>query len=103
VTAAGRLTRRELVRRCALLPLVALPVLPGCNRAPSTCVDPALLSRGEEQMRTTRAYVDTSTLAGRQCDNCQFFRADTEGECGHCEIMNGPVSRGGYCTSWAAA
>lgn len=97
------LTRRDLVRRCALLPLVALPVLPSCNRAAPACVDPALLSRGEEQMRKTRAYTDTSTVANQECANCQFFHADAQEACGHCEILDGPVSRAGHCVSWAGA
>ena len=97
------LTRRDVVRYCALLPLVALPALPGCNRAAPSCVDPELLSRGEAQMRKTRGYVEQSTVAGEDCANCRFFSADAGGQCGHCEILNGPVSRGGYCNSWAGA
>jgi len=100
---APTLIRRDLLRYCALLPVVALPILPGCNRASPGCVDPALLSRGEEQMRKTRAYVDASSSADQNCGNCQFFRAEANSECGHCEILDGPVSRGGYCTAWAGA
>jgi len=103
VTGPGTLSRRALVRFCALLPVAGLPFLPGCSRTSSSCVDPALLSRGEEQMRKTRAYVDTSTVANQDCANCQFFSADADGACGHCEILDGPVSRGGHCTAWAGA
>jgi len=97
------LTRRDLVRRCTLLPLLALPVLPACDRAASTCVDPALLSRGEEQMRKTREYVDVSDVVGQNCANCRFFSADADSACGHCEILDGPVSGAGHCSSWAGA
>ena len=96
------LTRRDLVRRCALLPLLTLPTLPGCNRAASTCVDPAQLSRGEEQMRKIREYAEISPFEHRQCANCQFFRGYEGEACGHCDILGSPVSQGGYCASWAA-
>jgi len=96
------LTRRVLLHRCALLPLASLPLLQSCNKTGSSrCIDPALLSRGEEQMRKTREYVEASSLKDQHCANCQFFSAADAHGCGHCEILDGAVNGQGYCTSWA--
>jgi hypothetical protein len=101
MTMARVLTRRGLLHRCALLPLASLPLLQGCNKTGSWCADPGLLSRGEEQMRKTRGYVEASSLENQQCANCQFFSAADAQGCGHCEILDGAVNEQGYCTSWA--
>jgi hypothetical protein len=94
------LTRRQLLRHGGIL--AAVPLLHGCDTTVTTlCADPELLSRGEEQMRNTLQYSERSTTADQSCTNCQFFRADTGKECGHCEILNGWVSEQAYCTSWA--
>jgi hypothetical protein len=101
MTADRALTRRGLLRGCALLPLVSLPLLPGCSKSAPLCADPALLSRGEEQMRKTREYVEASSIDKQHCANCEFFSAADGQGCGHCEILDGSVNEQGYCTSWA--
>lgn len=99
---AAGLTRRRLLQNSALLPLVSLPLLQGCGEsAPVACIEPELLSRGEEQMRKTRQYVAVSAIAAQQCVNCAFFGTADAQECGHCEILDGPVNASGHCTSWA--
>lgn len=96
-------TRRRLLHRCALLPLAALPLLEACNNAPNeACVDPQWLSRGEEQMRKTKKYTDVATTETEQCAGCEFFSAPDASGCGHCEILDGPVSKQGHCTAWAS-
>jgi len=102
------LTRREMLRRTARLPLIALaiPILEGCSSDPE-CADPELLSRGEEQMRKTLEYVEHVPDMAQRCGGCQFFKASGEdggvdqGTCGYCEILDGMVSSHGFCTSWA--
>jgi hypothetical protein len=101
MTADRALTRRGLLRGCALLPLVSLPLLPGCSESAPLCTDPALLSRGEEQMRKTREYVEASSIDKQLCANCEFFSAADGQGCGDCEILDGSVNEQGYCTSWA--
>lgn len=95
------ITRRQLLRGSALLPVVTLPLLPGCGGGAGDCADPDTLSRGEAQMRKTREYAEISPLPHENCASCQFFRSYEEGACGHCEILGGPVNEGGHCTSWA--
>lgn len=96
------MTRRQLLRCGSLLPVAALPLLQGCGGGAGRCVDPDMLSRGEQQMRKTREYTANSASAQENCASCQFFRRDKAGECGDCEILDGPVNARGYCNSWAA-
>lgn len=94
----------ELTRRRFLYGtgLAACASLTACTRDAQLCADPDTLSRGEEQMRQSLEYLELSTVAGQDCAGCQFFsEADARG-CGHCELLNGPVSSAGYCTSWAS-
>lgn len=95
------LTRRQLLRSGSLIPIVALPLLQGCGGSAGYCADPDKLSRGEEQMRKTREYSEISPLENQNCASCEFFRSYEENECGHCEILDGPVNEAGHCTSWA--
>jgi hypothetical protein len=97
-------TRRRLLRSAALLSLASLagPALEGCRDSDALCADPELLSRGEEHMRRTLEYIERAPAGTQQCSGCQFFSARGEGDCGHCEILNGAVSRQGRCSSWAA-
>lgn len=100
--ARATLTRRRLLRHCALAPLAALPVLHGCTETSAVqCADPEQLSPGEAQMRKSRQYVEVTRVAQQRCDSCQFFSAPDKKGCGHCEILDGPVNSAGYCNSWA--
>ncbi|MCZ6855148.1 MAG: high-potential iron-sulfur protein [Gammaproteobacteria bacterium] len=100
------LTRREVLHRASRyglkLGLTAggVILLEGCTNAIPTCADPMLLNAGEAQMRRTLEYVERTANVSEQCDGCAFFR-ENDGDCGHCEILNGAVSRQGYCNSWA--
>ena len=98
-------TRRQLLRSAASLPLAALAIstLEGCPGSGPRCADPELLSTGEKHMRGTLEYAENTSNAAEQCDGCQFFSTrGGEGDCGFCEILDGDVNRRGYCTSWAA-
>jgi hypothetical protein len=102
VTVFPSLNRRRFLQGFTLLPIVSLPLLQGCNKTSSSpCSDPALLSRGEEQMRKTLEYLEVTTVENKECAQCQFFSAADERGCGHCEILAGSVNGQGYCTSWA--
>jgi hypothetical protein len=96
VSGKGAITRRQAVG------WLTLPLIVGCEGAANVCIDRDLLGAGERQMRATLAYVDVSENVTQQCGNCQFFHHDA-GKCGECEILDGPVNRAGYCSSWAEA
>lgn len=93
---ARGITRRQM------LSLLTLPLVVGCEGSGKACIDPELLGAGERQMRATLAYVEVGDNPVQQCGNCQFFHHD-DGACGACEILDGPVSVNGYCSSWAEA
>ena len=72
----------------------------------STCrgYDPASAS-----VRQSLRYVDVTPDPEQYCQNCRFYVApEREADrCGTCQVIPGvggygPVSPGGYCTSWAA-
>ena len=85
------LTRRRFLYSSGLAALVTLQA---CGRE-ANCVDPATLSRGEEQMRKTLEYVDVSSTPDENCANCRFFHDSGDADCGDCELLAGPVSAAG--------
>lgn len=67
-----------------------------------SCLDTTGLTDMEVQMRQTLAYVDESPFPEKLCNNCQFWQpAATEGQCGGCQLLKGPIHPQGYCNSWA--
>ncbi len=76
-------------------PAAAEPVATGCT-------DVSGLTDAEAQLRTSLQYVDESPDAEKTCENCALFVAAESGEsCGTCTLIKGPISAGGYCSSWA--
>lgn len=99
----GTLSRRTLLRRSAILPGLSLGLLSACSDdTANACFDAQYLGAGETQMRKTLEYVDLSAKPATRCANCQFLRKPERAGCGDCEILDGPVSAAGFCTSWAA-
>jgi hypothetical protein len=80
----------------------------GCSPSGPVCYDPELLSTPEIALRTSQGFMDVSPHNGKdgaevkRCIGCQFFRAEGEEDCGHCQILNGPVSANGHCNAWSA-
>lgn len=78
-------------------------VMGGCSRQPGiVCNDPATLSSGEMSLRKSLNYREQSADVSQQCSGCAFFTAET-GNCGSCQILNGPANPEGHCDSWAAS
>ena len=103
----SKLNRREFLERAAVLGagigLGAFVI--GCNSGGSasfTCTDTTGLSEDEIAMRTTQAYVDTSTDAAKNCANCIHYSAAAEGACGTCAVLKGGVHPAGNCNLWMA-
>jgi len=102
---ADKFSRRRLLQLALRLPLfaAAAPLITACSRSGTNCADPDLLTTSEIQLRKTLEYVELAPDRPENCVNCEFFTSetDTASGCGHCELFNGAVSAGGYCTSWA--
>jgi hypothetical protein len=55
---------------------------------------------GSASMRKALEYSSPSKTVGKTCSICAFYAA-TAPNCGKCQIINGPVSNGAVCSSWA--
>jgi hypothetical protein len=98
------LTRREWLWAAALAPLAAvLPVAAGCGGSGPSCNDADTLTTSQQRIRESFAYADRSPHGqAKHCAGCRFFEARGETSCGHCPILNSPVSPAGHCNSWSA-
>jgi hypothetical protein len=99
------LSRRELLHSGAALGALVLTGT-ACGKTqppPLSCTDTSSLSSADITLRAALGYLDQSTEAGRQCRACQQFVAPpSEGQCGTCKIVKGPINPGGYCKSFVA-
>lgn len=92
-------------RRALLGLALAGPAMLGAARAlaadAGTCVNLDDLPASEKSMRQALNFMLISDDASRHCAICAFYSAG-EGDCGKCQIFNGPVPAQGRCDSWAA-
>lgn len=98
-------TKRALTRRNAM-GLMVIGGLGGLGASLSACkkelacTDTAGLTPGDAQMRTNQEYSDRSRVPGKQCDNCQLYKAAGPEQCGSCNVLKGPINPKGYCKLW---
>lgn len=65
------------------------------------CTDTSGLKDSEIKTRESLKYVDKSTKPDKTCANCNLYEApDSEGSCGGCSVVPGPINPAGYCNSW---
>lgn len=64
------------------------------------CDDVAGLSEADKATRTNNQYVEKSTTAGKNCSNCQLYKAGAAGACGSCTLVKGSINPEGYCRVW---
>ena len=55
------------------------------------------MADGGRKSKKEARYVDKSTTAGERCGTCSMFR-----EPGLCSLVQGRISRGGWCKWWEA-
>ena len=66
------------------------------------CSDLSGISDNDIAVREKLGYVKESPLPDNQCQNCNLFLPQKEGQaCGGCMLFKGPVYASGYCTYWA--
>jgi len=76
--------------------------------ASGDCTDVSMLSDAEKKQRSSMVkslqYVEETPNEEQNCANCQLYQEGKyDSGCGGCELFPGPVTRNGYCTSWAPA
>lgn len=104
-----KLNRRDFLERAAVLGAgisagALLVACKGGGGSALSCTDTAGMSEADISTRTSMAYVDVSTVAGKSCSNCALYTAAAaEGECGGCTVVKGPINPAGYCNVWAEA
>ncbi len=65
------------------------------------CDDVTGLQPEEIEQRKNLKYTDITPEAGKQCDNCALYiLPEGNNPCGGCNLIKGPVSPKGWCTSW---
>jgi len=108
-------SRRSFLQRMAALGVLAVGAsqLAGCGgdsggdagsdgeAAALDCSDPASLSEADVAQRDALQYVEASTTSGQNCTNCQqYVLPATEGSCGTCQVVPGPINPDGWCSVW---
>lgn len=75
----------------------------GCKKS-ANCDDVSGLSDAQKAVRKGLQYVGQSNVAGKNCANCKLYnKPAAEGQCGGCQLFEGPVAAAGYCTGWQEA
>lgn len=97
------LSRRDLLHHSAAFGAFAVLGASACSKdepKPLVCTDTTELSPTDLTIRSSLAYVDTSTTPGKVCSGCQQFIATMPGACGTCKVVKGPINPGGNCKSF---
>jgi hypothetical protein len=101
-----KLSRRDVLQKSAAFGILAAfgAGAAACKSEPPklSCVDTTSLSAADAQVRVALAYVDQSTMPGKDCDKCQQFLPGPANACGGCKVLRGPINPAGYCKSFAA-
>ena len=101
-------TRREwLGQVCSAALVVAggalvLSACKGGGGGSLSCTDTTGLSEADIATRTATQYVDAATDPAKKCSGCMLYVAGTEGACGTCTAVKGPINPEGSCTAWVA-
>jgi nitrous oxide reductase len=90
-------TRRQLLAAAAMTPLCGAFVEVGGATAETVCANPNF---GDPDQRKSLHYVEASADPNKTCEGCMYFAS--QGRCGNCRILSGPVNPAGYCDSWSA-
>lgn len=97
------ISRRSLLGLAAAAPVAALAASAARAADAAACYDPARLPLSQRNRRRSLGYVESSTVAGKNCGGCAFFTAGSQAGCGTCQLLGGgPVNTSAYCTSFAA-
>jgi hypothetical protein len=99
----------NISRRAIAWQLAAITVGSACSvamgraaaAADALCADPSAMDSGQQGLRASLNYTESSPDHAMTCSLCAFYQA-TNGRCGNCTIFNGPANPVGRCDSWSA-
>jgi hypothetical protein len=104
---SNKLSRRDFISRglsIGAVGVVAGAVLSACGKkeggGAEGCDDVSKLSASDKGVRTGSKYVAKTPHKGKQCDNCLHWTPPTDGPCGGCKVVKGPIDPVGYCNLW---
>ncbi len=91
------LQRRNFLKGIAVIPVVTIA---GYQTAAQAGGHGGMLSV-DDPMAKALGYVETSTVAGKNCANCNLYTGAAGAVSGPCAIFPGKaVTAAGYCNSW---
>jgi hypothetical protein len=96
--AAAYTTRRALLGLALAAPGAAF-ALPALSKG--ACVDLNALPANQKAARQALHFKLVSDDPKKRCGGCAFYTA-ARGDCGDCQIVNGPLPAQGRCDSWSA-
>lgn len=103
------MSNNTLSRRILLKEMIRWPVagsmiaLAACGKSDKlVCADPGKLSAGEQSLRNSLHYVESSPDSQKMCSGCGFFATGQPAGCGECQLLKGTVNGSGHCDSWSA-
>ena len=98
------LSRRSFMARGLMLGAAAGTaswVLSGCGGSDLQCTDTSGLTAQEIQVRQSLEYVDATPFPDKRCSLCRFYTAaQSQSQCGGCQLVKGPIHPDGYCKSY---
>src|SRR5690349_3888793 len=99
------ISRRSFLARGLMLGAAAgaLPVLASACGGSSNlqCTDVSSLTPAELATRQSLEYTDHSPQADKRCSICRFFTAaQSQDQCGTCQLVKGPIHPDGMCKSF---
>jgi hypothetical protein len=97
------LGRRDVLRSGLRLSLVVLGTT-ACGRqsAPDACLDVTGLAPADAQARTVLGYAEPAPDKSKGCGSCQqYLAAKSDGACGSCKVLKGPIHPNGTCKAFA--
>ncbi len=92
--------RRQLLALAAAAPFAAFAATRALADG-TACYDPAALPMSQKGLRKSLQFVELSADSTKRCELCAFYKSTAAG-CGSCQILNGPVTSGSFCLSYAA-
>jgi hypothetical protein len=92
-------------RRSLLVSAGSLMFAAGCKKAsaaPDSCAETSSLSTDERAVRVSLGYSDRAADASKACRSCQqWVEPSTDGACGGCKLLKGPIHPAGTCKAFA--